>query len=181
MAAPTTSANFSWLLPTEGASSGVWAQFLNDVISGTVANSDPFEGIDSIVGTIKTKGDTAIQKDGSVSMTGELDILTERYVSVGAGTSGTVTLDLDAGNFFYLTPSGTVTFAFSNVPAGPDVVFIQIEFTNGQAQSIFWPSPAVEWPGATPAVFSTGVDLVTGYTRDGGTTWHLALAMSNSD
>ena len=71
MAAPTTSANFSWLLPTEGASSGVWDTFLNDVVSGTTANSDPFDGIDKVVGDIKTTADAALARAGG-SMSGDL-------------------------------------------------------------------------------------------------------------
>jgi hypothetical protein len=178
MAAPTTSANFSWLLPTEGASPGVWDTFINDLVSGTVANGDPFEGIDSVVGTIKVTADAALPVAGG-SMTGELDILTERYTAVDSADTGTVTLDLDTANFFHIAPSGTVTIAFSNVPALPDVVFIQIEITNGVSQTVNWPA-SVDWPAGTAPTLTAGVDLITGYTRDGGTTWRLAHAMSNS-
>ena len=179
MAAPTTSANFSWLLPTEEASSGTWDTFLNDVISGTVANGDPFEGIDSVVGTIKTTADNALSRTLGGSMAGEIDILTERYVAVDSADTGTVTLDLDAANFFHIAPSGSVTIAFDNVPASPDAVFIQIEFTNGVSQTITWDA-SIDWPGGPAPTLSANVDLITGYTRDGGTIWHLALAMSNS-
>lgn len=178
MAAPTTSANFSWLLPTEGGSSGTWDTFLNDVVSGTLANSDPFDGIDKVVNDIKTTADAALPVAGG-SMTGELDILTERYVAVDTADSGTVTLDLSTGNFFHIEPSGAFTIAFSNVPASPDVVFIQLEITNGASQTPTWDS-SIDWPGGSAPTLTSGVDLITGYTRDGGTTWRFAIAMEDS-
>lgn len=178
MAAPTTSANFSWLLPTEGGSSGTWDTFLNDVISGTTANSDPFDGIDKVVGDIKTTADAAMPKAGGI-FSGEIDIKTERYEAVSLSGSGTQTCDMDAANAFYVTPSATITFAFTNEPATGQFAFIQIEITNGVAQTVNWPSE-VDWPGGSAPTLTSGVDLITGYTRDGGVIWHLALAMSDS-
>lgn len=178
MAAPTESAIFDWRLPTENASPGVWDTFINEVISGKVSDGSPVEGIDSVVGTIKTTADAALSRGGG-SMTGEIDILTERYFPVNSADTGTVTLDLSAANFFHIAPSGTVTVEFSNVPASPDVVFIQIEFTNGASQTVNWHS-SVDWPGGTAPTLTAGVDLVTGYTRNGGTIWRLAHAMENS-
>ena len=185
MAAPTTSANFSWLLPTEGASSGVWDTFLNDVVSGTTANSDPFDGIDKVVGDIKTTADAALPTAGSDSpnandavMTGQIDIFTERYETVSLSGSGTQTINMDAANAYYVTPSATITFVFTNA-GNNHFEFVQIEITNGAAQTVNWPS-SVDWPGGTEPTLSAGVDLITGYTRDGGTTWRLAIAMANS-
>lgn len=178
MAAPTTSTNFGWLLPTEGGSSGTWDTLLNELISGFISNGETVDGIDDVVKKIKTTADAALSRAGG-SMTGEIDIKTERYLPSAASSSGTVTLDLAVSNFFHLTPSSTVTFAFSNVPASPDVVFIQIEITNGAAQTVNWPS-SVDWPGGSAPTLTAGVDVVTGYTRDGGTTWRLALAQENS-
>ena len=178
MAAPTTSTNFSWLLPTEGASSGVWDTFLNDCISGTLANSDPFDGIDKVVGDIKTTADAAMPKAGGI-FSSEIDVLTERYEAISLDGTGTQTIDMDIANAFYVTPSATITFEFTNEPASGHFAFVQIEITNGAAQTVNWPAE-VDWPGGSAPTLTAGVDLITGYTRDGGTTWRLAMAMENS-
>ena len=171
---PTT--NFGWVMPTEGGSSGTWDTLLNSLMGGD--SGEAISGIDEVVGDIKTTADAALPVVGG-SMTGELDILTERYVAVDSADTGTVTLDLDTANFFHIAPSGTVTIAFSNVPASPDVVFVQIEITDGNSQTVNWPA-GVEWPGGTPPTLTAGVDVITAYTRDGGTTWRFAVAMENS-
>lgn len=172
---PTT--NFGWVLANVGGSSGAWGTLLNALLGGD--SGEAISGIDEVLGDVKVTADAALPAAGG-SMTGELDILTERYVADGAGTTGAVSLDLDVANFFYLTPSGTVTFSFDNVPASPDVVFMQIEITNGVAQTINWPA-SVDWPLATPPTLTSGVDLITGYTRDGGAIWRLAHAMEGSN
>ncbi len=173
---PTT--NFGWDIPTEGGSSGVWDSLLNSTI-GEDSDAGALEfGIDKVVGDVKTTADAALSRAGG-TMTGEIDILTERYLAVNPGTTGTVTLNINSANVFHIAPSGTVTIAFSNVPASPDAVFIQIEFTNGASQTVNWPA-SVDWPGGTAPTLTAGVDLITGYTRDGGTTWRLAAAMLNS-
>ncbi|MEE8608894.1 MAG: hypothetical protein V3S55_14915 [Nitrospiraceae bacterium] len=169
---PTT--NFGWIPPTEGASSGTWDTLLNAVIAAD--SGEAVSGIDEVVGDIKTTADAALSRAGG-SMTGEIDILTERYVAVDTADSGAVTLDLNTANFFHTAASGVVTYAFSNVPASPDVVFIVIEISG--TQNINWPAE-VDWPGGSAPVITAGVDVITGYTRDGGTTWRLALAQSNS-
>ncbi len=175
----TTSANFGWELPTEEGSSGAWDQLLNAVISGVTADVGvTVDGIDKVVGDIKVTADAALPVDGSAPMTGELDILTTRYTSVDTADTGTVTLDLDTGNFFFTEPTGIVTYQFSNVPAGPDAVFIVIEITNGAAFQPVFPSE-VQWVGGTTPTFTSGIDVITGYTRDGGTTWRFSLAMEN--
>ena len=171
---PTT--NFGWVMATEGGSSGTWDTLINAVLGAD--SGEAIDGIDEVLGNVKTTADAALSRAGG-SMTGEIDLLTERYTVVNSADTGTVTLDLNAANFFHIAPSGTVTVAFNNVPASPDAVFIQIEFTNGASQTVNWP-PSVDWPGGTAPTLTAGVDLITGYTRDGGTTWRLASAMENS-
>ena len=180
MAVTTISPTFLWQLPTEGGDSGNWDKKLNELIAGTAAGPEPVDGIDTVLAAVKSTADNAINKDGSVSMTGELDILTERYVVVTTGTSGTVTLDLDAANFFVVIPTASFSIAFSNVPASPDAVFIQIYFSNGAGQTLTSWASSVDWPGGTVPTLTAGVDLITGFTIDGGTIWHLSHAVSNS-
>lgn len=180
MATQDPTVNFGFNLPDVGGDSGLWGVLLNAILGDDVA------GIDKLLFDTITVANAALPVAGSdsptpdaASMTGEIDILTERYASVSLSGSGMVTMDLDVANAFYTTVTGEITFAFSNVPAGDDFVFIQIEITNGAAQIVNWPAE-VDWPDGTEPSLSANVDLVTGYTRDGGTIWHLALAMRNS-
>lgn len=87
-------------------------------------------------------------------------------------TSGTVTLDLTTNRYFTITPAGTLTFAFSNVPAGSvEATGIVIRISNAGGQTINWPA-SVKWPGGTAPSFSTaGTHLAMLITDDGGTTW----------
>lgn len=94
-------------------------------------------------------------------------------VFIGAlGTSGTVTLDLTTNRYFTISPSGTVTFAFSNVPAGStEATGVIVRLTNSGAYTINWPA-SVKWPGGTaPSFASAGTHLAMLVTDDGGTTW----------
>lgn len=88
------------------------------------------------------------------------------------GTSGTVTIDCTTNRYFTITPAGTVTFAFSNVPAGStEATGIIICLTNTGGQTINWPA-SVAWPGgAAPSVATAGTHLVMLVTDNGGTTW----------
>lgn len=160
---PTT--NFAWALPDVGGDSGAWGTLLNTIIG------DDVTGIDKVVNDVKTTADAALPKAGG-TMTGELKLLTERFTAVDSADSGTVTLDLDAANFFHITPTGAVTIAFSNVPASPDVVWIYIETFNAASQTLTWPS-SVKWGSAQVPTPASNLDLYEGYTRDGGVTWHM--------
>ena len=175
MAVQDPTVNNSWNLPDVGGDTGSWGGLLRTIIG------DDSTGIDAVMEAISVVANAALSRAGG-SMTGEIDILTERYVdnNFGGSTSGTLTMDLDAANFFYVSVTGTVTFAFSNVPGSGDAVFLMLEITNGGAQTITWDS-SIKWPGSTePTLTTSGVDLVTMYTRDGGTTWRAALAQSDS-
>lgn len=87
-------------------------------------------------------------------------------------TSGTVTLDLTTNRYFTITPAGTVTFAFSNVPAGStEATGIIIRLSNSGGYTLNWPA-SVKWPGGTAPSFATaGTHLAMLVTDDGGTTW----------
>lgn len=114
---------------------------------------------------------------GNITLTG----YRETAVSVTVGT--TTTLDLSLGNFFYMTLDQNTTIAFSNVPASGTVP-ISIEFTQNATgtYTVAWPS-SVKWSKGSTPVITTGngaVDVISGYTRDGGTTWRLGRSMEDS-
>ena len=100
-------------------------------------------------------------------------------------SSGTLTLDLADTNFFTVTLTENIsTIVFVNVPSGK-VVPLTIEFTQdgtGGHTVNGWPT-AVKWSGAaTPTITAAAnaVDVISGYTRDGGTTIRLDLSMEDS-
>lgn len=163
-------ANFGWVLPVVGGSSGAWGNLLNTAITA----------VDTSLQAVKVTADGALQRAGGV-LTGEIDIFTARYTPVDQGSmTGTVTLNLALGNFFHGVMTGSVTIAFSNVPASPDFVGIVLEVT-GNGSALAWPT-SVKWPGgAAPDAPADGaMNVYSMYTRDGGSTWRAALAQAAS-
>ena len=101
-------------------------------------------------------------------------------VDLGNAT-GSVTIDLEAGNFFTATSTGTTTWTFSNPPTGVTAGGFIIELTNGGSQTQNWPTTATKWPGGVaPTLTSSGVDLLVFVTDDGGTTWRGVASMLDS-
>lgn len=165
---PTT--NYGWDLPNTGGDSGAWGGLLNTILND----------IDTELAATDAVADAALPKAGG-TMTGEILHLTDTYTISNLSSIGaTLTLDLDVANFFYGTLSANVTtVTFSNVPS--NFVAITLEITGGgSAYTITWPS-SVKWPGGTPPTFPAGeVNVITMYSRDGGTTWRAASAMEDS-
>ena len=132
--------------------------------------------------------------DGSVPMTGTLKMagnqiqrFAESKGNVGL-TSGTLTLDFNGtnkGNHFAVTLTEDVTtVTFSNIPSSGVVPFT-IELTQdgtGGRTVGGWPGGA-KWPGGSaPTITSAAgaVDVISGYTPDGGTTYRLGRAFEDS-
>lgn len=175
---PTT--NFGWDVPDVGGDSGAWGTKLNELIAGDGADGHD-EGIDEVLGNVKTTADAALPKSGG-DMSGKIDMHSAAWdlVDKGSSISGTLDLDLSAGNFFHGTLSGNVTtVTFSNVPAGGVFFVFEVDVAGF---SITWPS-LVKWPGGADPTLTgglSGVDVLVFYSRDEGTTVRGALAMSES-
>ena len=114
---------------------------------------------------------------GDVDITGELvvDSYNETYAAI-TSSSGTATIDCEAGNVFSLTLSENVTtFTWSNPPASGTAYGFSLKVIQGSSDyTISWP-PAVDWPDATAPTLTSGsgaVDQFVFYTHDGGTTWY---------
>ena len=166
--------NYGWILPSPGASAGVWGTLLNEVFD----DASP-AGVDQVVKAVSDVANAAMPKAGG-TFTGAVENLDDQYALVNKGSiSGAQTLDLDTANFFYATIAGATTFTFSNPAASGKVTFFTLELTNGAAGAITWPA-SVNWPGGSAPALSSAVDVLTFYTRDNGTTWRGALAMSAS-
>lgn len=95
---------------------------------------------------------------------------------------GTTTIDLsDASTLYHATAAtGATTWSFTNAAAAGTVRAFDIELTNGGSQTQTWPV-SVKWDGGVaPTLTAAGVDILTFYTRDGGTTWRGFLAAADS-
>lgn len=155
-----TTTEFGWTYPDEGDSN--WDATLNTL----------FEAIDTDLDTVKDTADAALPVAGG-TMTGPLKVLEVNDTVVNKGSvSGAVTLDLEAGNVFYLTTSGNITsITVSNPPTSGTGAFVVVEITAGGSHTVAW-GASYEWPsGTAPTQTVSGKDVYVIYTRDGGTTW----------
>jgi hypothetical protein len=88
-------------------------------------------------------------------------------------------INLANGNVFTKTISADTTFTITGVPTGKAATF-SLVLTNGGAYAITWPA-SVKWPnGSVPTLATTGVDLLTFLTPDGGTTWYGLLSVGGA-
>lgn len=152
----------SWPMPTVGGSGGTWGTELNDLFD---------DHIEADVDSIETTADAALPKSGG-TMTGEVEIKTERYATADKGNlSGSVTFDLSVADFQFGTVTGDITsLSISNWASSGKVEHFELELTDGGAHDITWPS-AIKWDGGSdPTLQSSGVDTLVFYSRDGGTT-----------
>ncbi len=81
-------------------------------------------------------------------------------------------INLDNATFHTKTITANTTFTFSNPPAAGLLGQFTLKLTNGGAFTITWPASVV-WPGGTePSWSAAGVDIVSFFTDDGGTTYY---------
>jgi hypothetical protein len=99
-----------------------------------------------------------------------------------SSASGSTTLDLSQTNVFELSLTGNTTLVFSNPPSSTVYTFTIIakqDATGGR--TITWPA-TVKWPGAVvpPATTAANaVDIWSGVTYDGGTTYAMSLSIKD--
>ena len=92
--------------------------------------------------------------------------LREAKVAVSASD-----IDINTGNFFSKTISGTTTFTVSNVPTTGTTASFILDLTNGGSATVNWWS-GMKWAGGTaPTLTASGRDALGFFTYDGGTTW----------
>lgn len=97
-----------------------------------------------------------------------------------ANVSATTTLDLAAANFFTARVSGNTTWVFANPPTSTVAAGFILEITNGGGYTNTWPT-AVDWPGGVaPTITTSGTDVFTFITDDGGTIWRGIQSMKDS-
>ena len=81
-------------------------------------------------------------------------------------------VDLSLGNVQTYTLSGSQTLTFTNPIATGNSSSFTLIVTNGGSATLTWPT-SVDWAAATaPTLTSSGVDVITFTTIDGGTIWY---------
>lgn len=93
--------------------------------------------------------------------------------------SGAQTVDIENGNVISVTPTGAITWTFSNPTASDEGCGFTLVMTDGDAGAQTWPA-SVDWPSGTAPALGSNVDVLVFITIDGGTTWHGALALADS-
>lgn len=97
----------------------------------------------------------------------------ENVNAIGSTGGGTQDINLALGNVVTATVDTSAnTFTFSNPPASGKCGSFTIILTNGGSQTVNWPG-AVDWAGgAAPTLTTSGRDVLTFTTVDGGTIWY---------
>lgn len=150
-------------------------------IGGTpiTATATQINYVDGVTSAIQTQLDAKMTPTytGNVDITGELvvDSYNETYAAI-TSSSGTATIDCEAGNVFALTLSENVTtFTWSNPPTSGTAYGFSLKVIQGSSDyTISWPT-SVDWPESTAPILTSGsgaVDQFVFYTHDGGTTWY---------
>jgi len=89
-------------------------------------------------------------------------------------------IDLSAGSFFKKTVGAPTALTVSNTaPAGFASRFT-LQLTNGGSQPLTW-FAGIRWPGGVlPALSAAGVDRLSFFSDDGGSTWYADVLALNS-
>ena len=97
----------------------------------------------------------------------------ENVNAIGSTGGGTQDINLALGNVVTATVDTSAnTFTFSNPPVSGKCGSFTIILTNGGSQTVNWPA-AVDWAGGTaPTLTTSGRDVLTFTTVDGGTIWY---------
>ena len=107
----------------------------------------------------------------------EIAVYSEDVNAIGSTGGGTQDIDLTLGNVVTATVDTSAnTFTFSNPPASGKAGSFTLILTNGGSQTVNFPA-SVDWAGGTaPTLTTSGVDVLTFTTVDGGTIWYGFLA-----
>ena len=96
--------------------------------------------------------------------------------SIVAASGATETIDLETANYWKVTLTANCTFTFSNPPASGTVGSFTLKLMQDGTgtRTVTWPA-SVDWAAGTAPTLTTtpttGKDILTFFTDDGGTTW----------
>lgn len=146
--------------------------------SGGVSGLLPSANLAPTGVTASTVGSSTAVPVLGINAQGQIVSITTAAISGGSTSdpaisktfSGGVTIDLSAASYYFGTVTGNTSFTFSSAPGTGTVGACQIEMTSGSVATITWPA-SVKWPGGAAPTLSSGKDLLSFITRDGGTTY----------
>ena len=135
-------------------------------------NAGTFDGI--VGGTTPADGSfTTLSTTGTTSMND--GVLSRPMIKDYAETKVAMAahaVDLTLGNVQTYTLSGNQTLTFTNPIATGNSSSFTLIVTNGGSATLTWPG-SVDWAAATaPTLTSSGIDVLTFTTVDGGTIWY---------
>ena len=109
--------------------------------------------------------DTGLSAAGRSSFNGSVAEIVNAIGSVNSNTA----VDFENGNVQTVTIAGNCEFSFSNPPASGNAGTVTLIITNGGAHTVTYHS-SVKWPSdVSPSLTTSGVDIITFLTTDGGT------------
>jgi hypothetical protein len=92
---------------------------------------------------------------------------------LAASKSGSIAISLADGLTHDLTITGNVAaFAINDVPSSNRAVGVTLLLHNAGAYTFTWPTGTKWADGVAPSLTSSGIDIVSLVTVDGGTTWY---------
>jgi len=163
---------------TSNFAEGVTIGGVLDVASSIrhIGDSDTLVGFSTNRITLQA-GDTTYQTIGLNDCTDfnstevrepKLKDYSEHVNAIGTVTSNTA-VNFENGNVQTVTIGGNCEFSFSNPPASGQAGTMTLIITNGGAHTTTFAS-AIKWPGdVAPTLTTSGVDVISFLTTDGGT------------
>lgn len=105
-------------------------------------------------------------------------ITASNFIGITSALSANA-INVATATCFTKTITAATTFTISGVPASKSACFTLV-LTNGGSKTITWPS-SVKWANdEVPKLTSSGVDILTFLTVDGGTTWYGTPSIINA-
>lgn len=105
------------------------------------------------------------------------------YVEIAnnyGAVSGAQNINVLNGSMVSMTLNGATTYTFSGAPVSGNAASFTLELTNGGAYTVTWPAGTKWSSGSAPTLTASGTDILTFYTRDGGTTWRGVMVSKDS-
>lgn len=159
--------------------SGVTVAELNILDGATISTAELNFLVGVLGAIIDTQGGQTI---ADLIITNDLTLNGELVMNAGysedadqyTATTGTRGLDTSAATYFFPSANlGTavITFTFDNPATSGRVTSFTMELLGADDATLTWPT-SVDWAGGTEPIWTSGRDIATFVTRDGGTTWY---------
>jgi hypothetical protein len=147
-----------------------------NILDGVTATAAELNYVDvTTLGTSEASKAVTADANGNIILSEEVQA--KSFIETAVQLSGaTPTVNCNAGNVFYISTTGNVTFTFDYSGIGlttNDAYSMVIKVTQGGAYTLTWPA-TVDWQGgiAPDAPGASDTAIYVFFTNDGGTTWY---------